>query len=223
MSKDRLADSAKSLEKILSTDYEKLRLEQITEAENSPDNGFKKYRLENAKTPASEKKQHALKKHFSYYAGHCCECYKPLEKHIFPHDVNEKHDRGEEKKIGFSGDVLPRYYWRLVRMVACEEHQKRLKDKEYKVFSCLNCRAVFTSYSEFKVFKKVDPKYSDIGYCSLACRSFYNYQLRKAKKNTIPCQCCKTEFIPKRKDAVFCSGKCRTASHRQKLKATCNG
>ena len=211
--KNRIADSEKSLNKILTTDYETLRLNEIEKAKNSPDDNFKSWRISNAETPAIKRKHHDLKKHFSYHAGHCCECHKELTSIIYPCDYAIKHDRGAGKRDIF-GRLMDRYYYEQVRQYACIEHEKKLKEKQYQLLNCVVCHTLFYSYSQSNKIAKIF-KNNQYGICSSACRSYFDYHYKNLlKQQTALCKHCNAEFTPKRKDAAFCSGKCRTAHHR---------
>lgn len=101
----------------------------------------------------------ALRDHFNYHSGHCVICRKKLEKVIFPLDLSPMKRR--EK-----GDLF-----RLRRLTACEEHQKRFKGKDYATKKCECCGVKY-----IRLARRKSP------FCSLACRNHSDYQKNKNRK-----------------------------------------
>jgi hypothetical protein len=104
------------------------------------------------------------------------------------------------------------YLKRGKKLTACAKHSKQLNDKKYRINFCECCRVRFIKASGRKSI-----------YCSLACRNYSDYQNTKSTipkkykliiKNKIPCKHCSSNFVPKRIDSIFCSGKCRIAYWR---------
>ena len=67
---------------------------------------------------------------------------------------------------------------------------------------CVICKKVFYTHLRSGNF------------CSGHCYRVYKRELAKVEHFPISCQCCGAEFIPRRKDAKFCSNACRQKVHR---------
>lgn len=149
----------------------------------------------------------ALRVHFNYHTGHCVICRKKLEKVIYPLDLTQE----ERRERG--------YLFRLRRLTACEEHQKRFKGRDYATKKCECCGVKYISLTQRK-----SP------FCSLACRNYSDYQKNKNRKRDYKykavthrkksCKHCRIYFFPKRSGSIFCSGKCRVAYHRLMKRVT---
>lgn len=196
--RDRVAIAARLLNDIHTADYEAIRKKDINAAELAPHSIVKGFLVTRANRSAEERKAEDIKKHFAYHAGHCAECSESLDYGVYPLDKNVKESRG---KFGFR--------WKIVRLPACKKHAQYLKDKVYTLKYCCVCDVLFDSYGTSK-------------YCSSACRSYAYYQMDKKIVKPKTCALCAAEFMPKRTDSIFCSGKCRTASHRAKKTVTDN-
>lgn len=90
---------------------------------------------------------------------------------------------------------------KITKLTACVIHTKELKGKVYTGKECAACGVLFKSYS-------------DSNYCSLACRSWFDYHQRKPQKQTAICKNCDCEFMPKRTDSLFCGTTCRVTYWR---------
>lgn len=201
MKRNRLEIATKLLNEILTADYEVIRTQTIEAAErkkieiladDTVSDSIKSWftNTSHAYKSASEYKAAAIKKHFEHHAGHCAECYKPLDDLVLPLDTREKRDCG---KWGFKYENVYR--------TACLVHTKELKDKVYTGKRCKACGVAFSSWSESN-------------YCSLACRSWADYHQRKPQKKMVICKNCDKDFLPKRADSVFCGTNCRVTYWR---------
>jgi hypothetical protein len=52
--------------------------------------------------------------------------------------------------------------------------------------------------------------------CSWECRKGANYARRRGSAQPKACNACGMQFTPKRKDALYCSGKCKQRAFRQR-------
>lgn len=191
--RDRVAISARLLAEINNADYEAIRQKDINSLNERIESITPEYRafaISRANTSASDRKIEDIKKHYSYHAGHCAECENPLITAVYALDKNVSRDCG---KFGIR--------WDIVKLPACVTHSQWLKNKTYSMKLCRVCNVLFETYGT-----------SD--YCSTACRNYANYQMNKKIVQPKKCVACDAEFIPKRTDAVYCGGKCRTANHR---------
>lgn len=188
--RDRVAIAAKQLQKIYETDYESERQKDIERA-STVSGEWRESMIAFAHRSAEERKEGDLKTHFSYHAGHCAECEKPLEYFIYPLDRRIKVDRG---RWGFE--------WKTENVYACEAHTQQLKGQTYKISECPVCHTPFKSASESR-------------FCSTACRSFHDYHERNPKKyKPKRCAQCDQAFLSARSDSLYCCGTCRVAHHR---------
>lgn len=201
MKRNRIEIATRLLNDVLTTDYETIRTQTIEAAEtkkaeilvDDTASDFIKAcfsNIEGTKKPASEYKAAAVKKHFEHHAGHCAECHRSLGDLVLPLDTKVKKDCG---KWGFKYEI--------VRLTACVLHTKELKGKIYTAKQCPACDVLFKSYG-------------DSQFCSLACRSWFDYHQRKPQKQTAICKNCDNDFLPKRADSVFCGTNCRVTYWR---------
>lgn len=186
MKRNRIEIATRLLNDVLTADYETIRQRRI----DSITDKWLQFFIDDAHKPASEYQAAAIKKHFEHHAGHCAECHRPLDDLVLPLDTNLKKDCG---KWGFKYEI--------VRLTACVIHTKELKGKVYTSKECAACGVLFKSYS-------------DSNYCSLACRSWFDYHQRKPQKQTAICKNCDNDFLPKRADSVFCGTNCRVTYWR---------
>ena len=185
--RDRVAISAENLAKINKTNYKLVRKNSIESFKKRTDLPAWIYASfkKSAYESAEDRKAYRIKKHFSYHAGHCVECEAPLIDFVYPLDTEVKNKRGL---------FITKFY-------ACKTHSQKIPNKIYTVKRCCVCGVYFSSMGISN-------------YCSNACRSYDGYQKRKPEAHAKKCVVCDAEFIPKRVDAVYCGGKCRTANHR---------
>jgi hypothetical protein len=190
--RDRVAIAALNLDKISQTDYRLVRKRAIDFFKNQHLTGWLKVALKrSAYQSADDRKAEAVKTHYTYHAGHCAECQAPLIDFVYPLDSQTEFKRGRRTML------------EIVRRYACNDHAQRLTTKSYSVKSCAVCGVGFEAFGAS-------------GYCSPACRSYDGYQKRRTVLEPRQCTACDAEFVPKRADSVYCSGKCRTASHRRR-------
>ena len=205
MKRNRIEIATRLLNDALTADYETIRQKRIEATEkkkaeilagdtaNDFLKSFVQFSANQAIKPASEYKAAAIKKHFENHAGHCAECHRALDDLVLPLDTKEK------KVYGFLCDTSRTS--EITRLTACVLHTKELKGKAYTAKQCPACDVLFKSYS-------------DSNYCSLACRSWFDYHQRKPQKQTAICKNCDNDFLPKRADSVFCGTTCRVTYWR---------
>lgn len=189
MKRNRIEIATRLLNDVLNADYETIRQKRI----DSITDKWLQFFIDDAHKPTSEYKADAIKKHFEHHAGHCAECHRPLNDLVLPLDTSVKSEH-RNSRTGF-------YDYKITRLTACVLHTKELKGKTYKGKECAACGVFFKSYS-------------DSNYCSLACRSWFDYHQRKPQKQTAICKNCDNEFLPKRADSVFCGTNCRVTYWR---------
>lgn len=75
---------------------------------------------------------------------------------------------------------------------------------DMRVFHCIGCQRpmYFHRWRHFG------------NYCAQRCISKTSYERNKKQPVHTVCLHCKQSFLPKRRDAKYCSGKCRVAAHR---------
>jgi hypothetical protein len=201
MKRNRIEIATRLLNDVLTADYDAIRTQAIEAAEikkaemlaseTTPEWLKQSFsNIDSTKKPASEYQAAAIKKHFENHAGHCAECHGALDDLVLPLDTKEKKDCG---KWGFKYEIT--------RLTACVLHTKELKGKTYTAKQCPACDVLFKSYGDSK-------------FCSIACRSWFDYHQRKPHKQTAICKNCDCEFMPKRTDSLFCGTTCRVTYWR---------
>lgn len=189
MKRNRIEIATRLLNDALTADYETIRQKRI----DSITDKWLQFFIDDAHKPASEYKAAAIKKHFEHHAGHCAECHRQLDDLVLPLDTSVK----SEQRNSRTGH----YDYTITRLTACVLHTKELKGKVYTAKQCPACDVLFKSYGDSK-------------FCSLACRSWFDYHQRKPQKQTAICKNCDNEFLPKRADSVFCGTTCRVTYWR---------
>jgi len=81
---------------------------------------------------------------------------------------------------------------------------------------CPDCGNITYDPTQVRVYKTVNPALlNSDGWICDACYQRACRAKRRITNNNL-CAVCETAFTPKRKDARFCSNKCRQAAHRNK-------
>lgn len=121
-----------------------------------------------------------------------------------------------------SGEIKPRQGTTRAELLCLDCVEKYLpwvfdkptKDAPLSPAPCLGCGRplALIGYGLIKLFPGMNPPiYTNRLVCSNRCRVKYNRGSNLPDRN---CQHCGKPFTPKRKDAKFCSVKCRVANHR---------